>query len=205
MARGYYGRSREHSLNRRGVRTAKRIDRKMIMKAGGTFDFKYEEISDAPHRNLIKHTSDWDGTLRSYKAEYILHRFNPTNAQDIVDILETEVNPQWNNIYDKKFPMFERIPKLVDYVQKRAKGKDVEKYHNSWITGIDTTDIVADLWKLSPTLQHIYPSKPREHPESWVFGTYIGSGWHDLRKDVEKEMRRRKLSPRTYRHELLEL
>ena len=185
-------------MARKGIRT---VDRRM--KANAEFDFKYVDNPKAPHRNLIGHGFDWDGTLRSYKAEYIINKFDPTNAYDIVDILESEVNPLWNDIYDQQFPMFYNNDEFVNYVDERA-GKD-NKFRNYYITNIDRTDIVADMWKLSPKLQQIYPSKPREDPNNWVFGTYIGAGWHDLLKEVEKEMRNRKISIRTYRHELLEL
>jgi len=133
--------------------------------------------------NKIKHFSEWDGTRRTYRAEYILKRYNPKTAKEIAKILYEGMNQECKTIYDVQYPMFLKDKNLVKYVtESRPESPD---WHNYYITHVDMVDINADLWKLSPTLRKRYPSKKK-----MFMGTDIGAGWHNQMKDVSKEISR---------------
>ncbi|MDO8659659.1 MAG: hypothetical protein Q7K54_03595 [Candidatus Parcubacteria bacterium] len=130
--------------------------------------------------NKVKHISNWDGSLKTYKTEYILRKFKPKTAKRIASILRDNYNKKSKTIYDKEFPMFYNSPRLVKLV-KMAK-KDSPAWWNYYITHLDFVDLASSIWKLSPHFQKLYPSKKQMY-----MGTDIGGGWHNLLKDIRKE------------------
>src|SRR4029079_6846333 len=135
--------------------------------------------------NKIGHISDWDGTLRSYKALYAIQRFNPRNAGDIARIWIEERNSPVD-MYQVEFPMFLEVPELEDFVQSNFSNDDLEdRYFNYYITHWDLTDSVHDMWKLSPVLKLNYPG----HTQMFN-GVNIGAGWHEILASVRKSLDR---------------
>lgn len=126
--------------------------------------------------NLIKHVSDWDGTLRSYKATYALDRYHPISAGQIAQIWIEERNHPLANVEDIQFPMFLEDPALVEFVERNL---DDARWKNWYITRWDLTDSIADMWKLSPDLQDAYPTHNK-----WFQGINIGMGWQELLRQV---------------------
>jgi len=132
--------------------------------------------------NRIKHISDWDGTLRTYKAEYVWKKLKPKNAVDLANKLWALRNPNAKTIYDPIYPFFYGCKKLVDFVKRNKPNK---KLWNYYITEIDSVDLNADLWKLFPAWRKKYPAKGY----SIVFGTKVmEGGWHDAVREFERTM-----------------
>lgn len=141
---------------------------------------KLSGSKDAPDNpfNEIGHASDWDGTLRSYKALSAIERYYPKNPGDIARIwIEDRNTPA--DVYQIEFPMFLETPMLVEFVTEAIKDQNYERYFNYYVTHWDLTDSVADMWKLSPYLKLHYPG----HREMFN-GVNIGEGWHELLRKV---------------------
>jgi hypothetical protein len=147
----------------------------------GAFEWK-----DEPKNlyNLIKHVSDWDGTLRSHKAMYALNRFHPISAGQIARIWIEERNHPLKNVEDVQFPMFLENADLVRFVGENISQDDAQ-WLNWYVTRWDLTDSVADMWKLSPELQAAYPTE-----DEWYQGVNIGMGWQDLLRGVRTVLER---------------
>lgn len=130
--------------------------------------------------NKIGHVSDWEGTLRSYKAIRAITRFGPRNSGDIARIWIEERNVP-ADMFEVEFPMFLEIPELVDFVTANLADRTDERYFNYYVTHWDLTDSVADMWKLSPWLQRQYPT----HTQMFQ-GVNIGMGWQKLLQEVRR-------------------
>jgi hypothetical protein len=141
---------------------------------------------DEPIRahNLIGHVSDWDGTLRSYKAMTAIERFHPRGAGQIAQIFFEEKIPH-AQMDDVEFPMFSENQALEDFVIDNMDRLGYERAGNYFISHWSLTDAVHDLWMLSPDLQRAYPTTNR-----WFSGVNIGEGWQDLLRDVQTIIRR---------------
>lgn len=138
--------------------------------------FEWKDEPEKPY-NLINHVSDWDGTLRSYKATHAIRRFQPNSAGQIARIWIEEANHP-ADVSQVQFPMFLESEGLVDFVNRNTPSEDYQ-WRNYYLTHWDLTDSVADMWKLSHALQKAYPTKDR-----WFQGVNIGMGWQDLLKQV---------------------
>lgn len=149
----------------------------------GTQNFLGDKDEPTGAYNLINHVSDWDGSLRSFKAMYALKRFHPLSAGQIARIWMEERFPL-KEIEDVEFPMFLENPDLVKFVLANLSPED-SKWVNWYITRWDMTDSVADMWKLSPELQAAYPTHDR-----WFQGVNIGKGWQDLLQQVQTILER---------------
>lgn len=140
-------------------------------------------------KNKIRHSSSWDGTLRTLKAEYIMKVLKPKNAKDLAAKLKRRRNKSAMVMSDKIYPFLYNCKPLVDFVKKNRPDEEDKKYWNYWITAISSIDINADLWKLFPTWKKKYPAKGH----TIVMGTKVmKSGWHDSVREFEKEMSRLK-------------
>lgn len=133
--------------------------------------------------NLIGHSSEHDGTIRSAKACYIINKYNPKSASDVADILIKNRNKEIKTIEDVEYPMFFEDKKLVEYCEKQEKPTWV----NYCVSHVDSVDLSADLWKLSPTLHKKY--KKNLVISSPTFGTHHFEGWHKLKRDIAVELR----------------
>jgi hypothetical protein len=153
----------------------------------GSFEYKYDPKGPF---NLIQHSSDWDGSLRSFKATYALERYRPNSAGQIARIWLEEMNPPPGNVYQVQFPMFLENADLVRFVEANIPLEDT-KWKNYYITHWDLTDSVADMWKLSPELQKAYPTV-----DEWFQGVNIGKGWQGLLRQVRTILDRNRLSGR---------
>ena len=142
-------------------------------------------IYGKPH-NRIQHFSDWDGTLRTYKAEYVIRRFQPKYGEDMARIWKEQENRECKTIYCVDFAMFLEIPELVEFVKAgretitaqrlpwmKSTPEENDKWFNYYVTHWDIIDACADTWKLSPRLKRNYPSHFQ-----WFMGSDIGEGWH---------------------------
>jgi len=152
-------------------------------KAGNT-------IYGQPH-NRIGQVSDWDGTLRTYKAEYMLRQFQPRFGEDMARIWEEQQNFGCKTIYDVQFPIFLEIPELAEFVNA---GRDTgtftgiraddivhnREWYSYYMTHWDLVDACADTWHLSPALKRNYPSTFK-----WFWGADIGEGWHNYLHETE--------------------
>ena len=138
--------------------------------------------------NKIKHFSDWDGTLRTYKAETFIANFNPHSGKDMAKILKAQKSPKCKTVYDECYPILNTNKKLKKFYRENyALEKDVKawededkqrkEWQNYFINHMDLTDIVADMWKLSPSLR----SKYRKRPDGY-------EGWHTLLHEVRNEL-----------------
>jgi len=146
----------------------------------GVVQMKLPVTDPTQHRNLIGHSSDWDGTLRSYKAEQFLEQREPKTAEDIARFLAYEKNKDFHApsgkgkldwpIYRVEYPFFLKNKNLEKYVKANGKYKDFEMNNR---THVDDIDFVATIWNLSPHFQKKYPEEGKKF-----------SGWHDLRRDV---------------------
>lgn len=134
--------------------------------------------------NLIGHASDWDGTLRSYKAETAINRFHPRGAGQIAQIFLEEQNPL-ASMTDVQFPMFLENDALFRFVMDNLDRDAISRAGIFYVTHWDLTDAVADMWKLSPVLKLGFPSR-----DQWYSGTNIGLGWLDLLTQVKTIIRR---------------
>ena len=173
--------------------------------------------------NLIEHISDYDGTRRSEQACYIIEKFNPENAKDMAAIVygNLQSTVAGNPMHDY-YPMLWEDKKLVDFCYNESQksenhhwsGKQDAKYGGaqfikdtnkkkmedhlifmkSCVGHIDTIDIYADVWELSPTLQHRYPTN-----KTWgdkFKNTHIHTGeenepfegWHDFKDESENHL-----------------
>jgi hypothetical protein len=130
--------------------------------------------------NKIGHVSDWDGTLRSYKALYAIKRFHPHNPGDIARIWIEERNDP-ADMFQVQFPMFLEIPELVEFVTDSLLDQMYDRYFNYYMTHWDLTDSIADMWKLSPVLKMNYPG----HIQMFS-GVNIGEGWQEILRSVRK-------------------
>ncbi len=151
--------------------------------------------------NLIGHISDYDGTRRSEQACYIIEKFNPENAKDMAAILYGNLQPTVaGNPMHGYYPMLWEDKKLVDFCKKdmRERGKSIND-ENHWILKgcvghIDNIDIYADVWRLSPTLQHRYPTNKTWGDKFKNTHIYTGEenepfeGWHDFKHESENHL-----------------
>jgi len=134
--------------------------------------------------NLIGHVSDWDGTLRSYKAMYALARFNPRSAGQIARIFFEEMN-RYAHMDQVESPMFLENEGLVNFVRQNLDADAIDRAGNYYVTHWDGQDAIADMWKLSPELQAAYPTH-----DKWFQGVNIGKGWQDLLHQVQTILER---------------
>jgi len=153
--------------------------------------------------NLINHSSDYDGIIRSEKACYIIEKFNPQNAAEIAMILDG--NRQWvtgDNRMVWYYPMFWEDKKLVKFCEDYAKkhGYD-EGFIKGCVGYIDDVDISADIWELSPTIRVQYPTVSTFHEKFKNSRIILGGdvpyeGWHELKKDImsNSEMLRKSIN-----------
>lgn len=148
--------------------------------------------------NLIGHISDHDGTRRSEQACYIIEKYNPENAKDMAAILYGNIQPILaGNEMHSYYPMFWEDKKLVEFCHRESqttldghfsKGDKYEWYMKSCVGHVDTIDIHADIWRLSPTIKHEYPTTKtwREKFKNTGIITGIESepfeGWFDFRE-----------------------
>ena len=145
------------------------------------------EIScDNKFGNLINHSSNRDGTIRSAKTCYIIKKFNPTNAGDVAEILIKNRAKKVKTIYDKEYPMFFNDKRLVNFCLKT----DKKEWLNYCVSHIDSVDLSADLWKLSPIIHKKYSKKIVIDSPSFGRGTF--EGWHNFKKDIVRELSKRK-------------
>lgn len=133
--------------------------------------------------NRIGHVSDWEGTLRSYKALTALNRFHPRSAGQIAQIFLEEQNPL-ASMREVQFPMFLENTDLYNFVLHNLDREAIDRAGNYFATHWSLSDAISDMWKLSPELQKAYPTKDR-----WFSGVNIGEGWHDLYEKVQKILR----------------
>lgn len=165
--------------------------------------------------NLISHISDHDGTRRSAQACYIIEKHNPQNAKDLAKIIHDN-NLEGTRI-GWEMPIFWKDKELVDFCELGSQKSGVtgtfywsgkpphgyseeeyekvnpggmeeirerhEWYMNRCVAHADNVDLCADIWELSPTVKENYPST-----EKMFMGTDIGAGWHDFKREVEKEL-----------------
>lgn len=141
---------------------------------------------DEPMRsnNLIGHASDWEGTLRTYKALTAIERFHPRNASQIARIFIEEQNPI-ADMREMQFPMFLENTALYNFVLHNLDANQIDRAGNYFVTHWDITQGVADMWRLSPVLQEAFPST-----NHWFNGINIGEGWFDLLDKVKTIVRR---------------
>jgi len=136
-------------------------------------------------QNRIGHISDWDGTLRTLKAEYVMKRLAPKDAKDLARKLKEKKNKRYKTIYDKEYPFLTRCRQLVKFV--RINRQNDEEFWNLWITHIDPVDINADLWKLFPEWRERYPSRGyKTVPYIIGAGKIMDGGWHDAVSDFNE-------------------
>jgi len=135
--------------------------------------------------NLIDHASKHDGTKRSAQACHIIRKYNPKTAKDVANILAGDRNRNVKTIEDVEYPMFFDNKKLVNYCKKEK-----TRWKNYCVSHVDSVDISADLWELSPTLRKKY-AKPMVI-KSPTFGTGTFEGWHRLKEDIGKELRKKR-------------
>lgn len=134
--------------------------------------------------NLIGHVSDWDGTLRTYKAMTAIERFHPRSAGQIAQIFLEEQNPL-AGMHEVEFPMFLENTALYNFVIGNMDRLALDRAGTYFVTHWNLTDAVADMWKLSPELQKAFPST-----DHWFSGVNIGEGWFDLLDKVQIILRR---------------
>lgn len=174
------------------------MNRKAECKAdGGVWDSNSRECfypsCDDDFGNLIHHSSDFDGTHRSAKACFIIDHFGPKNAEQLGNILKNHYNEEWERFTAEgeeglQYPMFRQDEELIEFCKEEVFGDEgwlssedaKQMKYNKCVGDIDTTDIVADVWKLSDEFQENYPSKE----DKYMFGDYIGSGWHKALKEL---------------------
>lgn len=141
---------------------------------------------DEPVRahNLIGHVSDWEGSLRSYKAETAIERFHPHGAGQIAQIFLEEQNPL-ASMSEVQFPMFLENEALFNFVMENLDREAIDRAGTYFVTHWDLAVAVADMWRLSPELKAAFPSKNR-----WISGINLGEGWFDLLDKVRTILRR---------------
>lgn len=180
---------------RRAMKAYKRDDSLKVMIQGNFTlygDMKpYVPVSmngskDEPENayNLIGHASDWDGTLRTYKALTAIERFHPRSAGQIAQIFLEEKNPL-AGMSEVEFPMFLENTALYNFVIGNMDRLALDRAGTYFVTHWNLTDAVADMWKLSPELQKAFPST-----DHWFNGVNIGEGWFDLLDKVQIILRR---------------